>query len=127
MKTETTTSRPIFRGGMSISSADWGMTSKPTNRNGTAPSTATNPTAPPVKCGCRLAGSPPSALPPSSRTAMRIRKHTTQVWTSPASFTPRMLIHMITSAAMDPVSAQVRWTSKPVMLHRRICSSPGKM
>lgn len=38
--TATTTSRPIWRAGMFTSSADCGMTSKPTKRNGTTTSTA---------------------------------------------------------------------------------------
>ena len=38
---ETRTMVPILRNGRSISSADWGMTSRPTNRNDVATSTPT--------------------------------------------------------------------------------------
>jgi len=51
---------------MFTSFADCGMTSNPTNRNGTTTSTAKKPAVPPVKSGAMLSVEPPVKEPKTS-------------------------------------------------------------
>ena len=125
MTTEKTTRRAILRGGMRISSADCGMTSKPTNRNGTTASTSMNPPTPPWKSGWVLAVSPPTNAPAMSTRATSSRKDTTKVCTSEVILMPRMLSQVSSTAVIEPMSAQVRCTSKPATVHRWMCSMLG--
>ncbi len=103
-----TTNRPIWRAGTFTSSADCGMTSNPTNRNGTTTRTAKKPATPPVNSGCMLSGEPPVNDPNTSIRPMTSSSTTTNVWTTLANFTPRMLMVVMTIAAIEPTSAQVR-------------------
>ena len=113
--TATTTSLPICRGATLTSSADCGMTSKPTKRNGTTTSTAKNPPMPPVKNGSMCTVEPPVNDPSTSIAPTISRNNTTKVCTTPASFTPRMLMPVITTAATAPTSAQVKYTCSPAI------------
>jgi hypothetical protein len=65
------------------------MTSKPTNRNGVATSTPTNPARPPVSHGSRWRASPPTNEPVSSTTATPIRNATAMVCAMLAGRIPR--------------------------------------
>ena len=115
--TAITTRRPICRGGMFTSSADCGMTSKPTNRNGTTTRTAKYPPIPPVKKGSMFSVDPPVKEPKTSIKPMIRSSRTTKVWATPASFTPRILTPVMTTAATAPTRAQVRCTWLPAISH----------
>src|SRR3546814_4065981 len=93
---------------MLTSSADCGMTSNPTNRNGTTTSTAKKPAVPPVKSGAMLSVEPPVKEPNTSIKPMTSSSTTTNVCVTPANLTPRMLTVVMTTAAIAPTSAQVR-------------------
>ena len=85
--TETMIITPMRRGGMLSSSADCGMTSKPTKRNGTTTITVKRPRAS-VKRGSKFATEPPVPAPNTRRAPMTSSVATTIVCTMPASLTP---------------------------------------
>ena len=108
MSTEMNEMLPTLRGGMFTSSAACGITSKPTKRNGTTMSTAKKPPAPPVKKGSKFAPSPPVNAPTICSAPMAKRKMTTNICTPPATFTPRLLMSVMSTATTEPTRAQTR-------------------
>src|SRR5699024_8600392 len=125
--TEITTSLPTCRAGTLASSADCGITSKPTNKNGTAIITAKKPLTPEVNSGSRLRASPPVNAPVRSMRPTTSRNKTTNVCTMPAIFVPLMLIHVRTTAVTTPINAQVRLISKPATVHSGMWLILGQM
>ena len=55
------------------------------------------------------------------------RKMITKTCTVDACFTPRRLIHVITTALSAPTSAHVRFTSNPAIVHSGMWLRFGKM
>lgn len=78
----------MWRSGSRISSADCGMTSNPTKRNGTATRTPSIPATPPVNHGSAVAALPPAAMPVSITNATPTRKATATVWATAAGRIP---------------------------------------
>ena len=126
-RTETMMVPPSCLAGRCISSETWGMTSKPTNRNGTVTSTRKKPAVPLVKNGSMVSTEPRVNAPKIIMSPTISRKRITKICTMEACFTPRMLIAVMMTAVSDPTSAQVRFTSKPATVHSGIWLRPGKM
>ncbi len=101
-------SLPMRGNGRSISSADCGMTSKPTKRKGTTTSTAAKPANPPVTSGSACSSDPPTPTPTSMRIAMMTRKRTMKVCTTDAGRMPTTLIAVSRTAAAVPMTPQPR-------------------
>src|SRR5699024_3124440 len=127
MITEMTTSLPTWRSGTLASSADCGMTSKPTNRNGTAIMTAKNPLTPGANIGSRLRAPPPVKAPVSSMSPTSSKNTATKVCTMPAILVPRILIQVRIIAVATPMSAHVRLTSNAATVHNGTWLICGQM
>lgn len=94
-------------GGTLTSSADCGMTSKPTKKKGTTTRTASSP-ALSVKSGSALLVSPSKSERPTRAKAMTMRKMITELCNRLAALMPRMFRAVRTMLVIVPMSAHTR-------------------
>ena len=126
-RSEPIRSQPMRRAGRSISSADWGSTSKPTNSAGAMISTVRTPVAGVAMSGVALARSPCAAAPvKSTRPASRIMA-VTMLCTMAATRMPMTLIHVMAMAAPTPINTKPKWTGASSRVHNVARRMSGRM
>src|SRR5699024_7819599 len=125
--TEMITGRPTLRAGTFTSSADWGMTSKPINKNGMAINTVKKPAVPGVNKGSIFETAPRVVEPKIISTPTASRKMTVKFWAMDACLTPRTFNQVMIIAPMTPINAHVRCTVCPATSHNGIALISGKI
>ena len=125
IRMDITNNLPMDANGKSISSADCGMTSKPTNMNGTMTRTDSIPASPPLNNGAALSMSPATTAPDARPSPQRSTTMTTSTCNLAAVRMPRTLITIMAIAASAPVSTQVTLTSQPAIVQRYPLLNPG--
>ena len=108
---------PIFRAGKSISSADCGITSKPTSIPGTIISTTRMPEMGIATGGFNRRFSVFAAAPTMSVVPARKMSAVTMVWIIAANRMPKMLMTVIRIALPTPIKTKPISTSDPRICH----------